>query len=95
MHTYETCFILKPNLTQSLKNEVISKIEDTINKLGKIIETKNLGVKQLAYKINGYTHGEYVAYRMEFEEEKGQVKELEAYFRTLEDIIKFIIVKEN
>ena len=47
MNKYETVMIINNDITEERKRNTISKIEEYINKNGKITETKNMGIRKL------------------------------------------------
>ena len=50
-YEYETIFIMKSNVNEKSRKEVVSKVENYIKEKGKLINTEDLGLKKLAYEI--------------------------------------------
>lgn len=99
MKKFESVIILKPNLTKNEIKEVIEKVEKTIKNVAKITNKEELGIKKLAYEIKKCKEGYYVVHEFEIKQKiencAESVADIEKYFRTQEEIIKFIIVKRD
>lgn len=99
MKKLESVIILKPDLSKNEIKEVLEKVEKTIKKVAKITNKEELGIKKLAYEIKKCKEGYYVVHQFEIKQESEDCAEsivsIERYFRTQEEIIKFIIVKRD
>lgn len=99
MKKFESVIILKPDLTKNEIKEVLEKVEETIQKVAKITNKEEIGIKKLAYEIRKCKEGYYVVHQFEIKQENEDCAEsiasIERYFRTQEEIIKFIIVKRD
>ncbi|MEE0768515.1 MAG: 30S ribosomal protein S6 [Clostridia bacterium] len=93
MNTYETVMILKNDIIKEKKEAILEKITKYISENGEIIETKDLGERKLAYEVNSYKNGYY--FIIKFKSESRNISELERLYRITDEIIKFIVVKEN
>lgn len=93
MNTYETVMILKNDISKEKKEAILEKITKYISENGEIIETKDLGERKLAYEVNSYKNGYY--FIIKFKSESRNISELERLYRITDEIIKFIVVKEN
>jgi small subunit ribosomal protein S6 len=61
MKNYEIMYILKANLDDAARNELIGKLNDILTSEGGAIENVNeWGLKDLAYEINKEKKGYYV-----------------------------------
>lgn len=61
MKKYEIMYILKANLDDAARNELIGKLNDILTSEGGAIENVNeWGLKDLAYEINREKKGYYV-----------------------------------
>lgn len=68
LRLYEAMFILDPHLTDENLKNVISGIEQEINKLkGKVLESHPLGKKRMAYAINKQVDGYYHVFYLNME----------------------------
>lgn len=99
MKKFESVIILKPDLTKNEIKEVLEKVEKTIQKVAKITNKEEIGIKKLAYEIRKCKEGYYVVHQFEIKQENEDcedgVASIERYFRTQEEIMKFIIVKRD
>lgn len=99
MNKYENVIILKTNLTQQEQNKIIEQIEELIKRDADINQKILLGVKKLAYQIKKNNEGFYIVYQFTIKKEISNytdtIKSLEKFYRTHDEIIKFIIVKND
>ena len=91
MKKYEVMYIIRPNL----EAEGTKAVVETISKLftdmkATIAETKEIGLKDLAYEIAGFKKGSYVWQLVEASKEA--VAEFSRIARINEDIIRDIVV---
>lgn len=93
MNKYETVFVMKINLTEEQKNKIIDTIKNCINENGKVTDAEECGEKISAYKMNEHKMAYY--YFIEFNAKPEVVKELERIYRSNDNIIKFIIVRND
>ncbi len=93
MNKYESVIIINPNVDE----EKVKKLEDTftnlINKNGNVTKVDELGKKKLAYDIKKNKEGYYVTFY--FEANPDLIAELERNYRITDEIIKFIVVREE
>lgn len=97
MCQYETVILLNPNLDEKGIKQIKTEIENKINQVGKVTKNEDIGIKKLAYEIQKNKEAYYVIYEYETDKSYGKsVKLIEAFYRTLEEVLKFITVrKEN
>ncbi len=93
MNKYESIIILKVDLEEEKKNDILTKISKLIKTNGIVEKIEKIGKKKLAYNIKNNTEGDYVL--IEFETEKEQILEIERHFRITEEILKFIVVRKD
>ena len=93
MNKYESVVIINPNLEGESIKALISKFSDLINNKGKVVSVEELGNKKLAYEIKKLNEGYYVV--IKFEAEPELIAELERVYRIADEVIKFIVVKEE
>ena len=93
MNKYESVVIINPNLEAESTKAVISKFSDLINTDGKVNSVEELGKKKLAYEIKKQNEGYYVV--LKFEAKPELIAELERNYRITDEVIKFIVVKEE
>lgn len=93
MNKYESVVIINPSLEVESIKALISKISDLINTNGKVNSVEELGNKKLAYEIKKNKEGYYVL--IKFEAKPELIAELERVYRITDEVIKFIVVKEE
>ena len=93
MNSYEMIVILKPNIEEDLKKEVLQRLYDVINENGKLGEVDDWGIRKLAYEINHIKEGNYVL--INFESDPSIIKELERRSQITDAIIKYLVVKKE
>ena len=92
MRRYETTYILRPNLGESMFTEVIDRTNDIIkNDGGAIISLDRLGVKKLAYEIKKENLGYYIYF--DFAAPATTVLEMERIFRLDDNVLRFLTIK--
>jgi small subunit ribosomal protein S6 len=60
MKKYEVMYIVKANLDEEAVNQVNADLAAAFSKDSKILETKDYGIKDLAYEIEHQNKGHYV-----------------------------------
>ena len=90
MRKYETIFILKPNLEEGRRVEMVEKFKAIISGAGEVKETNEMGIKKLAYEIEKFKEGYYVL--INFVAKPDLPKELERVFRITDDVIRYIVI---
>lgn len=93
MNSYEMIVILKPNIEEDLKKDVLQRLYDVINENGKLGEVDDWGIRKLAYEINHIKEGNYVL--INFEADPSIIKELERRSQITDAIIKYLVVKKE
>lgn len=94
MNKYETVCIIEPDNNNEQISNIIEKIQNKIKEFSEQpINIENLGKKKMAYPIRKFTEGIYLI--INFQCEPQYISELERYYRITEEIMKFIIVREE
>ena len=93
MNKYESVVIINPNLEAEGIKALTEKFSGLINNDGNVISVEELGKKKLAYEINKNKEGNYVVFK--FEANPNLISELERVYRITDEVIKFIVVKEE
>jgi len=93
MRTYETIFILNPELDENRVEEVINNVKNFIeSNENKILKIDPWGKRSLGYKVRKYTEGYFVL--MVFQSEPNFIKQLRNYYQiSIENIIKYMVVR--
>ena len=88
---YESVFIIKEDCN---KKNIISEIDKIITtQKAKISRTDELGLKKLAYEIRKNKNGYYYVVYFEIANNNNQIVKIQKQINTIEEILKFIIVK--
>ena len=93
MRKYEIMFIVRPDLEETAMKKVVEDMKKTIEANdAKIVDTKEMGQKDLAYEMNKYKTGYYFLFTIETESDKA-TKEFDRLSLISEDILRHLIVK--
>ena len=93
MNKYESVIIVNPNLEEESVKNLIKKFSDLINTEGTVTSVEEVGKKKLAYEIKKFKEGYYIVFK--FEAKSELIAELERNYRITDEVIKFIVVKEE
>ena len=93
MNKYESVIIINPSVDEQGIKSLIAKFTDLINSNGKLEKVEELGKKKLAYEIKKNSEGYYIVFN--FEANPDLIAELERVYRITDEVIKFIVVREN
>ena len=93
MNKYESVIIINPNLEAESIKTLIEKFSNLINSNGTVSSVEEVGKKKLAYEIKKNKEGYYVVFK--FESKPEAIAELERIYRITDEVIKFIVVKEE
>lgn len=92
MNNYELTIVLDGKAGASKMKKVTENLEKSLKNFnGKIKGTKDMGVKDLAYKIGKSETGMFTFFELELDG-KG-VKQLNEKLRVDEDVIRYLLVK--
>lgn len=93
MTNYEIMFIVRPTLSEDEIKKVIESFGKVLTDNGsKIIGTKDIGQKELAYEIKKFKSGYYYVYEIEATDDKA-IKEFDRLALISNDIIRHLITK--
>jgi small subunit ribosomal protein S6 len=90
MPKYELMYILSSAVSDTDAQAVSNELDKFIAENGKLISTENLGKKKLAYPIKKTRNGFYIL--STFTSEGSKIGPLENKIRSMESIIRFIVV---
>jgi len=93
MRKYETLFVLKPNLDEAKRIELIEKFKAIIATDGEIVKVDEWGQKRLAYEIEKLREGYYVL--VDFKANPTLPQELERNFKIADEVIRYIVVNRE
>ena len=91
MKKYESIIIVKADLDSNEIKKLETKIINLINKNGNLAKFENLGKKKLAYEIKNCNEGIFIDFY--FKAETEFVSKLNIKFKTMEEIIIYVIIK--
>lgn len=94
MNKYESIIIIKPSIDENNKSEKLKEYKRFIKELtNNKVETQDLGKKSLAYDVKGNKEGFFAIFN--FVGNPNHISDLEIKYRTDEDIIKFMTVRQE
>lgn len=93
MNKYESVIIVTSTMNDKQQKEIENKYTKLINENGKVESFENLGKRKLAYEIRKNKEGIYMQFN--FESDASFIAELERQYRIDNDVMKFIVVKED
>lgn len=93
MKKYEVMYIIRPNVEEEPRKAVMAELEQAFVQNGsEVLNTKEMGLRELAYEIAGEKKGFYVLLNVNATPEA--VKEFERVANIKENIIRYITVAE-
>jgi small subunit ribosomal protein S6 len=91
LRRYETIFILRSDLGESLQQESIRRFENIVRGSGgEIIETDEWGFRELAYHIKGERRGFYV--RFDYGGNGATMNEIERNLKLSDSVLRYLSV---
>lgn len=94
MNNYEIMFIVKADLSEDEEKATVKSFEKVLTDMGaKIVNSKDLGQKKLAYEIKKQVRGYYHLLNVECDSKA--VKEFDRKALIDEKIIRHLIIKEE
>ena len=92
MRTYETIFIIHPDVTADAYTEVVDKYKGILSDLGaEMIAVEEWGNRKLAYLVKKQKRGSFVLFAYNGKPEG--IRELERRFRIDDKVIKFMTIQ--
>ena len=91
MKKYEVMYIIRPNVDEEGKKSIIEKINQVFVKNASVVsEVKEMGLRELAYEIDGETKGYYVL--LNVEATPAAVAEFDRVANIDETVIRHIVI---
>lgn len=91
MRRYETIFILRPDLGESVQKETVKRFEGIIAGTGgELIDTDEWGFRELAYDLKGERRGFYV--RMDYGGSGATMNEVERNLKLSDSVLRYLSV---
>ena len=93
MKNYEIMFIVRPTLSEDEIKKVAKSFEKVLTDNGaKVVSSKELGQKELAYEINDFNTGYYFLINFEAKDDKS-TKEFDRLALISKDVVRHLITK--
>lgn len=94
MSKYELAVVVSANVEEEVKNQTIEQVKELVTRFGgNVTEVEDCGKKRLAYDIQKMKDAFY--YFVKFEAEATCPAEVESRIRIMENVIRFLIVKDG
>ncbi len=93
MRKYESLFILRPDLEESKRVELIEKFKAIVNADGEIGTVEEWGMRKLAYEIEKFREGYYVLFN--FKANTTLPAELERNFKILDEVVRYVVINRE
>ena len=94
MTKYELCFVVNAKIEDEERANAVAKVKALIERFGgAIANVDEWGKKKLAYEIQKMKEGYY--YFIQFEAETSAPKEIESRIRIMDNVIRYLIVKQE
>lgn len=93
MNSYETLYVIKPDLDDEVRAALIQKFSAIITDNGGEVESVDeWGKRKLAYAINYISEGYYVL--VNFKAQPELPAELERNFKINDNVMRYIVIKK-
>lgn len=92
MNNYEILYIVRCDIDDDLKSQVVGKYEALARELGNLVSTENWGVKRFAYEIDKQTEGVYVL--MNVECDPAAQAEIDRQMGIDDNVVRRMIIKK-
>jgi small subunit ribosomal protein S6 len=94
MVSYETMYILRPDVNEEKLDQAINKYQDILRENGvENLNTQHRGKRRLAYEIQRFREGIYI--QMNYEAPGVAIAKLERAMRLSEDVIRYLTLKQS
>ena len=94
MTKYELCFVVNAKIEDEERANAVAKVKALIERFGgAIANVDEWGKKKLADEIQKMKEGYY--YFIQFEAETSAPKEIESRIRIMDNVIRYLIVKQE
>jgi small subunit ribosomal protein S6 len=94
MKKYEIMYIIRPNLEEQARKDLIASLNEVLTKNGsQEVKVSEWGIKDLAYEIADFTKGYYVVLTVVAPKEA--ITELDRVMKIREDVIRHIVIARD
>lgn len=90
----ESVVVISENVDDIGIEKLSRKIKEFINTIGRITSVEDKGKMKLAYEIRKNKFGHYIVYNFEVENKKA-IKILDAFYKKVNEILRYITVEVN
>ncbi|MEB3209890.1 MAG: 30S ribosomal protein S6 [Leptolyngbyaceae bacterium] len=91
MNSYETMYILRPDLGEDLTEKSIEKYQSLLREQGAVdLETQHRGKRRLAYDIDNYREGVYV--QMNYQAPGEAIALLQRAMKLSDEVIRYLTI---
>lgn len=92
MRDYEIMYIIRPDIEEEARKELIERFNSILTDNGATIEkVDEMGLRRLAYEIKKYRDGYYVV--VNFKGDQRAINEFDRQAKFVDDIIRHLIVR--
>lgn len=92
MRNYEIMYIIRPDIEEEARKELIERFNSILTDNGATIEkVDEMGLRRLAYEIKKYRDGYYVV--VNFKGDQRAINEFDRQAKFVDDIIRHLIVR--
>lgn len=94
MTKYEATYIVDPNLTEEVHNNLVNRLNSTVtDNGGQVIDVKNMGRRRMTHEIKGKIEGIYIC--MRFDSEPSVEAELHRQLRLADEVLRSLTIRLN
>ena len=94
MNKYELALVVNAKIEDEARNKVVEDVKGLVTRFGgTITDIDEWGKKKLAYEIQKMSEGFY--YFIRFEAESSAPGEIESRIRIMENVLRFLCVKQE
>lgn len=93
MRKYEMMYIVKPNLEEEARTEILNKVKSIIEADGTVDSVDEWGNRRLAYEIEKLNEGYYVL--VNYTAAVDVPKEIERNLRISDKVLRYLTVKHE
>ena len=94
MNKYELALVVNAKIEDEARNKVVEDVKGLVTRFGgTITDVEEWGKKKLAYDIQKMSEGFY--YFIRFEAESSAPSEIESRVRIMENVLRFLCVKQE
>ena len=94
MNKYELTVVVSENVEDEVRVNTVEQVKELVARFGGVISNvEDCGKKRLAYEIQHMKDGFY--YFIKFDADAAAPAEIESRIRIMDNVIRFLIVKEE